>query len=216
MRSRWQVFVVVLAVLAVFPLMAAPALGQESEAKEGEHPSAEVDSPFKGWIDLTVWTIVVFLLLLFVLSKYAWKPMLEGLEKREHAIHGAKEEADRAKDEAQKLREQLQLEMNKAHEKVHDLLEQGRRDAEKLHAEMMAKGKADIQGERDRLQREMQRQHEQNLQDLWNQTAQLAALVSTKAIRRQLTEEDHRRFVDEALADLRNAGNNRHTGGPIV
>jgi len=174
------------------------------------HAAGDEDKPdiLSPKADLGIWTIVVFVLLLLLLRKIAWGPMLEGLKKREDTIQGALDEANKTKEEAQRLRDQFAQEMSKAHEKVRELLDQGRKDAERTNADMMAKAKADIQVERDRLHREMQVAHDQALQDLWNQTAQLASLVSTKAIRRQLTPDDHRRFVDEALADLRNATRN--------
>src|SRR5262245_31828305 len=69
------------------------------EGKAASHDTAEQekDDVFKGWLDLSIWTIVVFLVLLFVLGKYAWKPMLQGLEQREHSIQSAMEEAKKAR-----------------------------------------------------------------------------------------------------------------------
>ena len=70
-----------------------------------------------GWaIDLGIWTLVVFLLLLFVLSKFAWKPMMQGLEHRERAIHPALHEAQQARDEAARLRAQFEEQMRKAND----------------------------------------------------------------------------------------------------
>jgi F-type H+-transporting ATPase subunit b len=146
------------------------------------------------------------LLLLFVLGKYAWGPMLEGLQNRERAIHGALEEAQKARAEAQRIRAQLQDEMNHAHEKVRDLLDAGRRDAARSTEEMIGKARTEIQGERERLRREIDLARDQALQELWSQTAHLATQISAKAIRRELTTDDHRRLVDEALAELRHAG----------
>jgi len=158
--------------------------------------------------DLGIWSIIIFVLLLVVLWKFAWGPMLQGLHHREQTIHQAVEEAVRARDEAQRLREQLQREMDHAHEKVRELLEDARRDADQNTAQMLAKAKADIQTERERLHREIETATDQALQQIWNQTAQLAVLVSTKAIRRQLTPDDHHRLVDEALAEVRQASGN--------
>jgi len=75
--------------------------------------------------DLGLWTVVVFGLLLWMLSKLAWKPMLEGLQKREETIRGHLEEARRAGDDAKKLRSQLQQEMGQAEDKVRQLIEEG-------------------------------------------------------------------------------------------
>lgn len=156
--------------------------------------------------DLAIWSIAVFLLLFFVLSKFAWGPMLEGLHKREHNILSALDDAQKARAEAQTLREQLQVEMNKASEKVREMLDEARRDAQLATESMIDKARAEIQSERDRLRKEIQTATDQAIQELWKQTAQLATLVSSKVIRRQLSVEDHRHLVDEALTELGERG----------
>src|SRR5438552_4463034 len=157
-------------------------------------------------IPLGIWSIVVFVILLVVLKKYAWGPILEGLQKREHNIESAVRDAQQARDEAQRLRDQLQREVDKAHEKVRDILDESRRRAQQTTDEMIAKARTEIQAERDRLRREIEMARVQALQELWKQAADLATMISAKAIRRQLSAEDHRRLVDEALAELQGAG----------
>jgi F-type H+-transporting ATPase subunit b len=161
-------------------------------------------------LDLTLWTIVVFLLLLFVLGKYAWGPLLQALEAREHNIHSALEEAQKAREESQQLREQLQKEVNRSQEMVRDLIDQGRRDAQHAAEEILNKARGEVQTERDRLHREIELARDQALQQIWGQTAQLATLVSSKVIRRQLNPDDHRQLVDEALAELHQSGVDAH------
>ena len=70
---------------------------------------------------------------------------------------------------------------------------------------MIAKARAEIQAERERLRREIEMARDQALQELWKQAADLATMISAKAIRRQLSAEDHRRLVDEALTELQGA-----------
>lgn len=178
-------------------------------AADAAHGAAKEEGILDPRFDLGIWTIVVFVLLFLVLRKYAWGPMLEGLQKREQNIHNAIAEAHQTREEAHKLRDQFQAEIARAHEKVRDILDEARREAQQVKDDMLAKARAEIQGERDRLRREIDTARDQAIQELWNQTAQLAALVSTKAIRRQLTTDDHRRLVDEALTELRAAGDNR-------
>jgi F-type H+-transporting ATPase subunit b len=157
-------------------------------------------------IPLGIWSIVVFVILLVVLKKYAWGPILVGLQKREHNIESAVQEAQKARDEAQRLRDQLQREIDHAQEKVRDILDEGRKHAQQTTDEMIGKARTEIQSERDRLRREIEIARDQALHELWKQTADLATLVSAKAIRRQLTPDDHRRLVDEALTELKGAG----------
>lgn len=177
---------------------AGPAEGHGSSGHQGEGKP----SVFQGVLDLTIWTIVVFLLLVLILGKYAWKPMLEGLQKREDAIHSALAESQKARDEAQRLRDELRAEMSKANDKVREILEEARRDAQTMSDEMIAKARSEIQGERDRLRREIETARDQALQELWQQTATLAAEISAKVIRKQMTPDDHRRLIDDALTEL--------------
>jgi F-type H+-transporting ATPase subunit b len=185
----------------VFLLASGMAQGAEEEHGGG-------GGIFAPALDLGIWTMVVFLLLLFFLSRYAWKPMLEGLQRREKSIHDALADAERARTETQSLRDQLQQEVNHANEKVRDILDEGRRAAEQTTQDMIAKTRREIQDERERLRKEIGLARDQALQELWNQTAQLATLISAKAIRRSLSAEEHRLLVNEALNELRQAGEN--------
>jgi F-type H+-transporting ATPase subunit b len=173
-------------------------------AAEGEKPS--ILSPR---FDLGIWTIVIFVALLFVLRKFAWGPMLEGLQKREHGIHAAIEESNRARDEAQRLRADMEARITKAHEEVRGIVEEGRRDAERLSTDLQAKARTEIQAERDRMRREIEMARDQALQQLWNESAALASQISAKAIGRHISSDDHRRLVDDALTELRTAGSAR-------
>jgi len=174
------------------------------------HSTAAPDplSLFSLATDLGVWTVVVFLLLLFVLSKLAWPKMIQGLQKREDSIRGALEEAQKAKEEAHTIRLDLQKQLDQAHGQVRAILDEGRRDAQALRESELAKTKADIQSERERLHREIEMETDQALQRIWSQTAELATQLSSQALRKQLDTASHRRLIDEAMVDLRTA-----TGG---
>src|SRR5262249_10494578 len=156
----------VLVVLVVL-LCPAPLLAAEDEG-----------GVFKGLLDIGIWTVVVFLGLLFVLTKYAWKPMLQGLEKREKDIHAAVEEARRAKDEAHQIRAQLEQERQKGYDEVRGMIEDARKEAEQLKERRKAEADAEIAAERQRLRREMAVARDQALQEMWRQAADLATLVS--------------------------------------
>ena len=172
-------------------------------------------NPFGGWLDLTIWTIVVFLLLLFVLGRFAWKPMLTGLQKRESDIQAAVQDARTAREEGQRLREEIQAERNKIEDMRRDILQKAQADAQRMSDEIMTKAKAEMQAERDRMRRDLESAHDQALKDLYEKTADLAALVSSRVMRREMTPGDHRRFVDEALADIRQAGNGQPAGASV-
>jgi F-type H+-transporting ATPase subunit b len=201
MRLNWLMNLVLLAFAA--SLFAGTALAADPHAA----PAGD-DGPFatKGALDLAIWTVVVFLVLFLVLRAFAWKPMLAGLQKREESIRGALEEAEKARAEAQQIRASLQKDMDQAHHRVKEIIDEAKRDAERTAADTVAKAKADIALERERLHREIQNETDAALQSLWTRAAELATQVSAKVIRRQLDGEAQRRLIDEALSELKTVG----------
>jgi F-type H+-transporting ATPase subunit b len=157
--------------------------------------------------DLSVWGLVVFVVLVFILGRFTWKPMLEGLKKREEGIRAAVEDAQRARDEAQQLRTQLHQEMARSAEQVRQMIDEGRRNAQRNADEMIARARAEAEAERQRLHGEIEAARDQALQQIRDEVVRGAGAVTTRALRRELTPEDHRRLVDDALAEFRQAGN---------
>lgn len=153
--------------------------------------------------DLGLWSIIVFLVLLGVLTKFAWKPMLEGLQKREQNIRGALEQAEATRREAMELQTKLDAKMKDAGADIARMMDDGRRDAQAVKDQLVADAKKEIQSDRDRLLREVETAKDQALQEIWRQSVTLATAISSKTIRRNLTQEDHQRLVDEALAELK-------------
>ncbi len=192
-----------LMVLAIFVLLFAADPCLASEESEGPR------SIFERTLDLGIWTVVVFLVLVFVLGKFAWKPMLEGLDKRERDIALAVEEAKKAKDEATELRRQIESQRQKAADEIRTMMEEARKNAEQLAEERRAREMAEIAAERERLRREIGVARDQALKEISTYAVNLATIISTMAVRRQLSEEDHRRLVDEALAEMNTAIDNR-------
>jgi len=187
-----------------------PAGGKAEKADHGgNHKEDKPFNPLEVCADLAIWTTVVFLLLFFILKRYAWGPMLEGLRKREETIRAAVEEAQRARMEAEKARAEFQLEMAKAQQQIPAILEDAHKKADQLISEMRSKATEEIAADRQRLRREVETARDQALAEIWNQAAQLATLISAKVIRRELSPEDHRRLVDEAMDDMRRVADGR-------
>lgn len=148
-------------------------------------------------------TLVVFLALLGILYAAAWKPILAGLRKREDAIFAARDDAVRVKKEAEETRAKLNAEFAAAADKIRAMMDEARRDADALRATEKAAGTKDAQTERERAKREIDTAKEQAIQEIQQHAVKLAALMSSKAVRRTLTDDDHRRLVDESLAELK-------------
>src|SRR5262249_18224707 len=210
MRVGWLLLGFVLALVLVLApgrwassVHAADKPAQKHDApKDGKGEGGGMDL-FKGFTETAVWSIIVFLVVLYILSKTAWKWILEGMTAREHRINSAIDEAKQIKGENDKLRADMEAERRRMAEQIRETLDEIRRAAQHLQDGTVAAGQAKIAEERQRMLTEVARMHEEALSDTFNKTTQLATLISAKAIGRSLSVEDHQRLFDEALADLR-------------
>jgi F-type H+-transporting ATPase subunit b len=200
-----------LPLLAVWFVLAGPATTFAADKPAGE----AAGETKKDWAhqpgsfidihryDLGIYTLIVFGLLFFLLAKFAWKPFTEGLAKREANIAAARDEAVKARHAAEETQAKLKAEFAAAQDKIRAMLDEARRDADALKATERAVGVKEAQAERERAKREIETAKEQALQEIQQQAVKLAALMSTKAVRRTMNEDDHRRLVQESLDELK-------------
>ena len=174
-----------------------------AEAAGEDKSTAFIDLP-RRW-DLSIYTLIVFALLFGVLYKFAWPNIAAGLAKREETLAAAKDAAIKAKAEADAASARLQAEFAAANDKIRGMLEEARRDADALRAKERETGQREAAQERDRAIREIQAERDAAKQEIYNLSVDLATLISTKAVRKNLSADDHRRLVDEALGELKAA-----------
>lgn len=190
-------FIVALLLIAPAALLAA------DEKSGGGSPN-----PMEWRFDTAIWAIVVFVLLLVILRTRAWDPILEGLQKREETIRASIEDAKKAREEMAQMKADFDRELAEAHQQIPKLMEEARKKAEDMTNEMRAKAAAEIQAERERLRHEVEIAKDQALKEMWEQAAHLATLISAKAIGKALSDEDHRRLLDEAMVEIRQSSIN--------
>ena len=154
--------------------------------------------------DLGIFTLIVFVSLCVILYFFAWPKISAGLAKREADIAADKDEAVKAKHEAEQMRETLKAEFAAAQDKIRAMMDEARRDAAALKTTEKAAGQKEAQEERDRAKREIETAKEQALQEIQQTAVQLASLMSSKAVGRHMGDDDHRRLVAESLGELKN------------
>jgi F-type H+-transporting ATPase subunit b len=191
-----RIFAILATIVLGLFVLATPALA----ANDPKGPINPIDI---HRYDLGIYTIVVFILLFLILRSKAWGPFMKMLDERENNIKKEYDDAETARKEAITYLEQVKAEKAKAADEVRLMIEEARRDATALKDKLRADAAAEIQAERDRLRREIETAKDQALQEIWSKTVELASLVSTKTVKRELTPDDHRRLMDEALVELK-------------
>jgi F-type H+-transporting ATPase subunit b len=185
-------------------LGAAPAARAADEAQGDGHAPAAAASPDPLTVDpdLMIWTFVVFVVLMIVLSKFAWGPISEALEAREHAIEENIAAAQRANDEAKALLADYERRLAQAHEEVRGILEEARRDAEHTKQSILAEARAEAQTERDRALRDIDLATDRAVKELAEQSANMAVGLAGRILRSQLGPQDQAQLVRDALTEF--------------
>jgi F-type H+-transporting ATPase subunit b len=151
---------------------------------------------------LMIWTVVTFILLLLILKKVAWKPILSALDKRENDIKEALLQAEKAKDEAKKILEENQASLAKAEEESKKIIEQSRDYAESLKEQMITESKDQAKRIVDEASSEIQRKQDAAFEELKGQIAEIAVNAAEKIIRESLDAQKSKQVVDRYLNEV--------------
>jgi len=170
-------------------------------ASEGGHGEAEV-SLFAGDLGNAFWTLLIFLLVLGVLAKFAWGPVLKGLQKREAFIRDSLLSAKQQNEQAQRQLAEYTEKLNKAREEATAIVEEGRRDAEEVRKRIVAEAKAEAEAAVRRAKKDIELARDAAVKQLHDQTILLATSIAGKIVRQELKPQDHARLMDEALQEM--------------
>jgi F-type H+-transporting ATPase subunit b len=191
-----------LAALTILALIASSAFASapESGGEGGLNPLAPAE--WRG--DLAIWTAVVFLCLLAVLWKAAWKPIAEGLDKREHNIADQIAQAEAAHQKARDLLAEHERKLAAAQDEVRVILDQGRRDAESAGHELIDKAKAEAKTEYDRAAKQIDAAAAAAVKELAGLSANMAVELAGKIVLAQIKPGDHARLIEQTVAGFVN------------
>ena len=151
---------------------------------------------------LILWTFITFILLLVILRKFAWKPLLEALQRREEHVRNSIDRAEQAKQEAERLLEENRKQLAHAEEQAHRILGEGRALGEKLKSEIVEKANQQSRKMIDQAKLEIERDKDAALAQLRGEVANLAIKAAEKILDETLDENKHRKIVDTYLREL--------------
>jgi len=177
---------------AVF-FLAAPAVAAESVGIE----------QYAGTIGQSVAAILVFLVLLVVLGRWAWKPLIRQLQLREKQIADTIAGAEKREKEAMELLEQYRQRLAKAEADAQKVLEESRKQAVAAREQILEHARLEARESTAKAVEEIDSAKRDALGELYDLTAELATDVAARIIKRNLRPEDQRRLVEESLQDLR-------------
>ena len=158
--------------------------------------------PFTVNPGLTIWTLVIFGLLLAILARSAWPMIMKQVEAREARIRQHLDEAAKANAEAQRLLAEYQAQLAKAGSEAQHLIAEGRHAGERVREEMIAKGRAEQEELLERARREIGLERDRALAELRREAVELSIAAASKVLEKNLDTEADRKLVQDYLSGL--------------
>ncbi len=152
---------------------------------------------------LIFWTIVTFIVVLAILAKTAWKPLLHALTSREEGIRTALQQAEEANAEAKRLAEENKRQLAQAEAHAQQAMKEGREMGERLKAEIIERANTSARGMIEQAKEEIRREKDAALIELRGEVADLAVTAAGKIIDANLDVNKHRSLVDNVINDIR-------------
>jgi F-type H+-transporting ATPase subunit b len=182
--------------IGVLGYISALPLAAESGSEEG---GSFLVSPGLG---LMIWTLVLFLFTMWVLSKVAFPKIQEALDKRAKTISESIGAAERQRKESDELLAEYRERLNEAREQADDIMARARKAADTAESEAKAEGAAKREELVSAAKRDIEAETRRSLDQIRKEVADLTVLATEKVTRKSLSEDDQRRLVEEALSEV--------------
>ena len=152
---------------------------------------------------LFVWTILTFLLLLTVLAKFAWKPLLKLLKDREDLIRSSLEDAEKAQTELARLNAEGEKIINKARSEAQKILSQGKASAVKMKEEILIDSKEKAKTITDNAENQIRIEKDKAIAEIKGEVVNLSISMAEKLIRKNLSADENKALIEESLLKLK-------------
>ena len=157
---------------------------------------------FAGDIGNAVWTLVIFLLVILVLGKFAWGPLLSGLQQREEFIRRSLKEAKDDREAAEARLKEYEEKLATASSEAAEIVDKGKREGEALRAGIEEKARDEADKMVDRARREIELAKQSAIKDLYATSSELATDIAAKILQRELNPQDHEKLISDSIKEL--------------
>jgi F-type H+-transporting ATPase subunit b len=153
-------------------------------------------------LGLMIWTLIAFGTTLLILRKYAFPLIAEALERRRRVIEESLEQAARARQDADRLLNEYRQRLREAREQAEDIIVRSRKAAEQFQEEAKEQTRKEHREAMERTRREIEAETRRALDEIRKEVANLTVVATEKVARKSLDSEDHKRLIEEALAEV--------------
>lgn len=152
---------------------------------------------------LLVWTIITFLVVVFILRAFAWNPILHALDERAEKIHGDIEKADKIRKEAEELLATYKAKLDGARDEAIAIVTEANADAVRLKAKTVHETQDEIKAIKEQSLKDIELAKVKAVQELQAQVVDLSVMIAGQILQKKIKSEDHSEFVKDEIAKLK-------------
>lgn len=151
---------------------------------------------------LFIWTILTFLVLLWLLKRFAWGPLMAALDRREQVIAGAVEDARKAKEELERVKSDAAKLLTEARQEAGGIVTRARADADRFREELRVKALTEAEALVQNAEKRIQQETSRAVQQLRQEAVELSVAIAEKLLHRNISREDNERFLQDVVRQL--------------
>jgi F-type H+-transporting ATPase subunit b len=151
---------------------------------------------------LYIWTIATFLVLVALLARFAWRPLLEALERRQESIRKSLDDAQKARQELERLGVESQRILAAARTEAEQILSATRSDANRFREELKQKAQSEAAGIVKNAERQIELETARALQQIRTEAVELSVAIASKLLERNLSKADNERLIEETFKQI--------------
>ena len=155
---------------------------------------------------LYIWTIITFLVLLFLLHRFAWKPLLGMLAEREDTIRKSLDDAEKTTVELERLQRESKEIIVEARVEAQSIIAESRSQAEKVKGEIIQEAKSQAHSILQAAEKQIQSEKDQAISEIRDEVVNLTLMMASKLIKQNLTEETNKALIEESLQKIESSG----------
>ncbi len=150
---------------------------------------------------LVIWTLITFVLLFFILKKFAWGPILTALDKREQSIKDNVVQAQKTREEAETILADYKGKLDSIKEEARQLVEEGKAKGEQAREELLEQARKEYEEQLGRARKEIDLAKQKALDEFQQFAVDLTLEMASRVTRKSLSDADHRKLALDALEE---------------
>ena len=172
------------------------------ESTEAHGASSEQNPLVKLDPGLFIWTILTFLLLLMVLAKFAWKPLLAMLDERQKSIDDSLLSAEKARQELEGINQKSEAILSKSRTEAQTIVTDAKSAADKLKEDIVLKAKKEADGQLEKAKNQISVEKNKALLEIRQEVVDLSITVAEKIIKKNISKDDNASIIEDSLNKL--------------